>query len=133
MSEDDQFNPAEALTEAQSEQPSEKWIHPDTLKFIGMAKDLLDSPGIKQSVEAGQKQQAESSNSESSNSNEYPLNALSTKAATSQTNYTQRDAQPTLEDQPDTLNFMSMARELLDSPAVRQAAPEGQDKRANTQ
>lgn len=128
MSEDYQFNPAEALTEAQSEQPPEKWIHPDTLKFIGMAKDLLDSPGVKQSVEAEQKQQAESLNS-----NEYPLNALSTEAAASPTSHSQRDAQPTLEDQPDTLNFMSMARELLDSPAVKQAASEGHDKQTNTQ
>jgi hypothetical protein len=27
-------------------------IHPDSLKFMDMAKDLLDSPGIQQAMEA---------------------------------------------------------------------------------
>lgn len=36
--------------EESPQKPPERWIHPDTLKFMGMAKELLESPSIKQAI-----------------------------------------------------------------------------------
>ncbi len=108
-SEDYQFNPDQTAS-AQPEQPAEKRIHPDTLKFMGMAKNLLESPEIKQSI-ASEQQKAEPSSSQ-----EY---SVSSTSSADQSNPTPPAGQSTSssEDQPDTLDFRGMARDLLSNPA----------------
>ncbi len=101
-------------TEAGAEQPFERPIHPDTLKFMGMAKDLLDSPAVKHSITTEQQKQ----HTELTESQLHAVNAAGPEADRSQSN---AQASHSLEEQPDTLNFMNMAKELLDSPAVKQA------------
>lgn len=119
MNSDYSFNPdrsQEFQAGDQAEQPSESQIHPDTLKFMGMAKELLDSPAIQQFVEA--EQQQDQADSDSSTDQNFV-------APASQQFQTQPDPQPEqspkLEDQPDTLNFMSMARDLLNKSAIQQS------------
>lgn len=34
----------------ETNQTRQRWIHPDTLKFMGMAKELLDSPAVKEAI-----------------------------------------------------------------------------------
>ncbi len=98
----------------QVEQPPERSIHPDTLKFMGMAKDLIESPGVKQSVEVEQKKESETTTPQ-----QYSVNS---SGVVPQAEQSPRDIQSShSQDQPGTLNFMSMARELLNSPAVKQA------------
>lgn len=110
------FNPDELQTGDPLEQPSENRIHPDTLKFMGMAKELLDSPAIQQSIEAEQdKDQLDSTRSADQNSVAYASNLDQTQSET------QPEPPPKLEDQPDTLNFMSMARDLLNNSANQQS------------
>lgn len=44
------FQNSASPPEESAQKPPEKWIHPDTLKFMGMAKELLESPSIKQAI-----------------------------------------------------------------------------------
>lgn len=56
-SEDRQF--ASDVFESESVPRLQRTIHPDTAKFMDMAKELLDSPAVQQAVEnENQKQQA---------------------------------------------------------------------------
>jgi len=48
-------HPQEPQAEEAAQTP-QRWIHPDTLKFMGMAKELLDSPAIKEAIEQEQDQ-----------------------------------------------------------------------------
>lgn len=114
-SEEYPFKPGsqEFQTGDQPEQPP-RWIHPDTLKFMGMAKELLDSPAVQQSIEAEwQKDQADSIDL----ADQKPV----ADSLPDQTELDQSERSPQLGDQPDTLNFMSMARDLLSSPAIQQS------------
>lgn len=99
----------------QPEQPSESQIHPDTLKFMGMAKELLDSPAIQQSVEAEQQQDQADSPSSVEQIGVYGSQQFQTQLDT------QPEQSPKQEDQSDTLNFMSMARDLLNQSAIQQS------------
>lgn len=117
----------EFQTGDQPEQPPERWIHPDTLKFMGMAKELLDSPAVQQSIEAEwQKDQADFIGSEDQNLEAYSLPDQTQPE-------TQPEQSPQLEDQPDRLNFMSMARDLLSSPAIQQSAAAEQQQPFDSQ
>lgn len=108
------------------EQSSERGIHPDTLKFMGMAKELLDSPAIQQSIEAElQEDQADSLSSASQSSPNYSLPDQKPEA--------QSKRSPEPADQPDTLNFMSMAKELLSNPAIQSSVVVDQQNQSNSQ
>lgn len=54
-SEDRSFQPESSHTESEPiPKLQRRTIHPDSLKFMDMAKDLLDSPVIQQAMEGGQ-------------------------------------------------------------------------------
>lgn len=113
----------EHSTGEQVEQPPEGSIHPDTLKFMGMAKDLLESPGVKQSVAGEQQKEADA------DSHQYSVDSSGIEQTQTEQSQKEIQASHSFKDQPDTLNFMSMARELLNSPAVKQATDaKGQDQ-----
>jgi len=108
--------PEQSSMQDQLEQSPERWIHPDTLKFMGMAKDLLESPGVRQSVAAEQQKKAAESTRE-----QYPVNASDMDRPESEQSQKGIPSSHFSGDQPDTPNFMGMARDLLNSPAVKQA------------
>jgi len=99
MSEAYPSNSEQLPTEADAEQPFERSIHPDTLKFMGMAKDLLDSPAVKHSITTEQQKQ----HTELTESQLHAVNAAGPEAERSQRN---AQASHSLEEQPDTLNFI---------------------------
>lgn len=107
------FNPDQRQLDDQPEQSPENRIHPDTLKFMGMAKELLDSPVIQQSIEAEQqKDEADSTVATSA----YASNLGQTHQSEFQPNQPAKQ-----EEQPDTLNFMNMAKDLLKNSANQQS------------
>lgn len=56
MHPDDQsLHPQEPQADETAQTPR-RWIHPDTLKFMGMAKELLDSPAVKEAINQDQDQ-----------------------------------------------------------------------------
>jgi len=105
----EEYRAEQSPLEDPMEQPPQHSIHPDTLKFMGMAKDLLESPGIKQSVAV--EQQKHEADKDSST-----IEQLETEPSQKGI-----QASQSLQEQPDTLNFRGMARDLLNSPAVKQA------------
>lgn len=57
-SDDSQFTPYQAQSDSeQIPMLQRRTVHPDSLKFMDMAKDLLDSPEIQQAVEDEQNKQ----------------------------------------------------------------------------
>jgi hypothetical protein len=48
------LQPQDDQGEAAAQPTPQRWIHPDTLKFMGMAKELLESPAIQQAIDSDQ-------------------------------------------------------------------------------
>lgn len=54
MHPDDQSLQPQEPQANQAAQTPQRWIHPDTLKFMGMAKELLESPAVKEAIDQEQ-------------------------------------------------------------------------------
>ncbi|HEY9845985.1 MAG TPA: hypothetical protein V6D03_07275 [Candidatus Caenarcaniphilales bacterium] len=107
-SEDHPLNPELPQTEAQPNQSPERWVHPDTLKFMGMAKELIESPAVQQSIAAEQRKTQSDSTLEPSAQPEVLNQAMEPEPQ----HLANSSSEPA---QPDTLDFRSMAKQLLDN------------------
>lgn len=60
-SEDRKFTPEQSQSQPEPVPQLKRTVHPDSLKFMNMAKEILDSPAVQQAVE-GEKQKTTDGN-----------------------------------------------------------------------